>query len=53
MTHGVFETGSSFGVGLRTAVGVGSLVFRGFPAGIGGAFVLAGGLGAGLPFYAV
>ena len=46
MTHGVFETGSSFGVGLRTAVGVGSLVFRGFPA-------LAGGLGAGLPFYAV
>ena len=42
----VFVWGGASGGGLIS-------VFRGFSAGIGGAFILAGGLGAGLSSYGV
>ena len=46
MAHGVFEANSGFGVGLRTAGRVGSVVFRGFRlvlAGLSFWLVAAGG----------
>ena len=55
MTRGVFEISSSFRVGWRTAGEGGGLIscFGEVSACIGGAFILAGGLGAGLSFYGV
>ena len=46
MTQRVFDTNSSFHVERGTAG-------WGFSTGIGGAFALAGGLGAGLSFYGI
>ena len=54
VARGVSGAGSGFGVGWRTAGGEGLVsVFQGFSASAGGAFILAGGLGAGLSFYGV
>ena len=51
--HRVFGTNSSFRVGWCTPWGGFISIFRGFFASVGGVFVLAGGLGAGLSFYGV
>ena len=49
--RGVFGAGSGFRVGWCTAGGRGLIsVFQGFFASIGGAFILAWGLGVGLSF---
>ena len=48
--RGAFGAGSGFRVGWCTAWGSLISVFRGFFASIGGAFVLAWGLGVGLSF---
>ena len=49
MARGIFGANSSFGVELCATGGV--CVFFFFSASIGKAFIFAGGLGAGLPFY--
>ena len=49
MARGVFGTGSGFRVEWRAVGKVGLIsVFQGSSAGIGEAFILVGGLGAGL-----
>ena len=50
VADGVSEAGSGFRVGWRAA-GVGFPFFGGFFYGIGGAFILAGGVGDGQLFY--
>ena len=51
---GVSGAGCGFRVGWRAAGGWGLIsIFRGFSSSVGGACILAGGLGAGLSFYGV
>ena len=50
---GVSRAGCGFRVGWRTAGGGLISIFRGFSSSVGGACILAGGLGAGLSFYGV
>ena len=53
VARGIFGAGSSFGCGVAQGGKSFISVFQEFSSIIGKAFILAGGLGAGLSFYGV